>query len=778
MSNIYWVGVRESDLLAVNHLYCGSITFFGSNENGNRCLFHEGAARKDHNRNDPLFDSFYTQQMQLILQENPDALFMFYNQDMIYKIDPALLKHVLCSNPQELLRILNNKMLCKLWLKELIPLLPSIQMFGAEFSFSRLETCFPNARIFVVQPDFSSGGHNTYLLTSKTEADVLGKLIPSALYTISPYQHNAISVNIHGMAYRDGFQLYPASIQLIRQKQNQLLYEGGDFLAFQAMTAAAQDRLYRIAEKVSEKIFGVGYLGVYGIDLILAEDQVYFMEINPRFQASTPVLNYALLQQGRASIHQCCIDAFNGCLKPGGPRDMLERNINYSIFSYTADGTDLRFQNHIWETYFPSHPSFAMLADGYRPQAAAAEDAYLFRAIYDHNLASISPEGIRLAELLTGFPCDEIADPMRLKTMLINYGVTISKTALSQMSRAPREGNFLAVDLDIEWQGLRLTVNCPYRTWPSEYSPFVVRVHDGQFTLFFFDTPVSPVQFCYESPLNHRKTESGVCYSAVAFLATDRLRINYRPVCYYKLAGQGCKFCNLPVQNQPYCEEDIQEIASSFLGDEEFRHILIGGGSAEPESQFEEVIRLASYLKGITDKPLYLMSLPPKAPEIVRALYEAGISEMAFNIEIFDRTLAVKYMPGKGTIPLKQYLNSLTEAVKWLGRSGNVRSMLMVGFDPKDTLLEGVRTLCEIGVQPMLSVFRPMAGTPLETMLPPSLDRLLEIFERAAEICAEYGLRLGPSCPACQNNTLSLPEPFQISAPTRLTNRDYCRENH
>ena len=32
MSNIYWMGVRESDLLAVKHLYCGSITFFGSNE--------------------------------------------------------------------------------------------------------------------------------------------------------------------------------------------------------------------------------------------------------------------------------------------------------------------------------------------------------------------------------------------------------------------------------------------------------------------------------------------------------------------------------------------------------------------------------------------------------------------------------------------------------------------------------------------------------------------------------------------------------------------------
>ena len=36
MSNIYWVGIRESDLLSVDGLYCGSVTFFGSGEKGNR----------------------------------------------------------------------------------------------------------------------------------------------------------------------------------------------------------------------------------------------------------------------------------------------------------------------------------------------------------------------------------------------------------------------------------------------------------------------------------------------------------------------------------------------------------------------------------------------------------------------------------------------------------------------------------------------------------------------------------------------------------------------
>lgn len=758
MSNTYWVGVRESDLLAVDGLYNGSITFFGSGKSGNRCLFQGSAARKDHNQQDPLYDNFYTQTMQLILHEDSAARFMFYNQDMIYHTDPFLWEHILCQNAQDLLRTLNNKMLCKLWLKELVPLLPSVQMFGSEISRTGIEKYLPNAQAFVIQPDFSSGGHNTYLLTDKNKISVLERLNPATLYTVSPYKGNAIPVNVHGMAYRDGFQLYPASIQLIRQKQDQLLYEGGDFLSLKMLPIGIRDRLYSIAERVSEKLVSVGYLGVYGIDLIITEDDVYFMEINPRFQASTPVLNYALRQQGRPSIHQQCIEAFNGGRVGGGSRDILSMEVNYSIFSYTADETDMRFPKHIWQKYFPSHPEFSVLADGYHPEVPATIGVYLFRAIYTHNLVSLSSRGIRLAELLTGFPCDRFDSPIRLKTMLISYGITISEQVLSKMKYTLRKGNFSAVDIDIKIQGFHLTVNCPYKIWPSEYSPFDVRLHKDDFMLYFFDTPVSPVQFCYESLLNRATTASGVHYSSVAFLATDRLRINYRPVCYYKLVSQGCMFCNLPEQNTPYCEKDIQEIVDDYLHNEDFRHILIGGGSASPDSQFQEVIRLADFLHKKTTKPLYLMSLPPKDSRLIRELYEAGISEMAFNIEIFDRNLATKFMPGKGLLPLERYMDSLAEATRWLGRSGNVRSMLIVGFDPKETLLEGVRALCKIGVQPMLSVFRPMVETPLEMMLPPGLDDLIEIFDHATAICAEYGLKLGPSCPNCQNNTLSLPE--------------------
>ena len=418
---------------------------------------------------------------------------------------------------------------------------------------------------------------------------------------------------------------------------------------------------------------------------------------------------------------------------------------------------DLRFTSHIWKKYFACYPERYVLSDGYQPDNVASIDSYLFRAIFPGNLISFHNNEMRLAEILTGYPVFNSLSPMQLKTMLINFGITIESDTLKNLSKNGnlREANFSALDITLPGG---LIVNCPYNVRYSEYSPFEIKCNNGCLNLYYFEKLLTPIEICYESSINKKKTRSGVNYSSVAFLANDRLRINYNPVCYYKSNGQGCTFCNLPAKNQQYTFDDICEIAEDYLLHEEFRHILIGGGSGNPDSCFSNIIQLTNYLKSKTKKPLYLMSLPPRECDCVQALCQAGISEIAFNIEIFDRTIAAQYMPGKGSIPIERYLSALSEAVKHLGKTGNVRSMLIVGFDPKETLLRGIETLCEMGVQPMLSVFRPLEGTLLEHWMPPQTNELLEIFKQAADICKQHGLLLGPSCVFCQNNTLALPE--------------------
>ena len=64
--------------------------------------------------------------------------------------------------------------------------------------------------------------------------------------------------------------------------------------------------------KICEKLKELGYLGVLGIDFICFDNELYFIEINPRFQGSTRQLDAMLKESGLPSIFEYNYTAFYG----------------------------------------------------------------------------------------------------------------------------------------------------------------------------------------------------------------------------------------------------------------------------------------------------------------------------------------------------------------------------------------------------------------------------------------------------------------------------------
>ncbi|KAI4449616.1 hypothetical protein C823_004145 [Eubacterium plexicaudatum ASF492] len=64
------------------------------------------------------------------------------------------------------------------------------------------------------------------------------------------------------------------------------------------------------------------------------------------------------------------------------------------------------------------------------------------------------------------------------------------------------------------------------------------------------------------------------------------------------------------------------------------------------------------------------MCLPPSEKSVLKEYKNAGVNEVAYNIEIWDREIAKKIMPGKGTIPLEHYMEILKESTKLWGHLG------------------------------------------------------------------------------------------------------------
>lgn len=762
MSHIYWMGIRKSDLLSVDFLYQGSITFFGDGKGGNICLFNEGITRKNHNMELEIFKEFNRKSILQVLHEDPDAKFMFYNPILAYSLESDLRKKVICLNKLDVLRIINDKMLCKLWLRDTVQLIESVQMFGNELKLCNLNKLLNNKKEYVVQLPISSGGFGTYVLNSQNQKEVMDKISPFQLYTVSPYYRDAISLNIHCVIFENTFHLYPISIQIIKEEDNNLIYKGCDFITADTLDSDIKKQLRLQTKKICRKLCQCNYRGVCGIDFMLIDEQVFFCEINPRFQASTIALNLALSENHQLSVNEATINAFSD--NRPYDKELCDINVPYSLFAYEKYIENTEFYKNIFQTYFTIYPQYTLLKDGYSFDTEAKQGTYLFRSIFPHPLTSIVNGELRINELLGGCESKFSMNPVCLKIMLINFGVKFTEEAFCHIEKMGhlRKGNFSAVDIILA-DGF--VVNCPYDTNHSEYSPFTIGLVKQKLILYYYEKVITDVAIYYESKLNQKKTASGVPYCAVAFLATDRLRINYNPVCYYKNTKSACHFCNLPDNNTPYTFDDITSIVDDYINHESFRHILLGGGSSSPKSNFQDVIKLTRFLKSKTDKPLYLMSLPPCDLEVISQLYNEGIDEIAFNIEIFHEKLASKYMPGKGLIPREHYYRALQKAVSLWGKSGNVRSMIMLGLEPENSLLSGIERLCKMGVQPMISIFRPLENTPLSYMLPLSIQKTIELYEIIESICIKYGQILGPSCVYCQNNTLSIPAKYMNKLP-------------
>lgn len=754
MNHLYWVGVRKSDLLSVDSLYEGSITLFGDGKGKNISLFGTGISRKNHNIESPVFLEFYKMAILQILNENPDAKFMFYNPIIAYSLERRLREKVICLNGFDILKVIDDKMLCRLWLKNTVQLLESAQLFGKEISLAHLDNIMGKGDEYILQLPISSGGTGTYILNRQNYDRVTKELLPDKLYTISPYYPDAIPVNVHCIIYEHAFKIYPFSIQIISKESGNLIYKGCDFISAQKLNDNISSQLLCQASDICQKLCDNNYRGVCGIDFMLIDGQIFFCEINPRFQASTMVLNLALVQNGFSSINKETIYAFTDEYMT--TMELPNLSVGYSSYAYEENGKYTDFHNNLFQQYFSMHSRYEILKDGYTLNADTEQGAYLFRVIFPHPLVNLRDGKIHMDELLTGYILENPVEIIYLKIMLLNFGVKIPSNVLSYIQKKGnlREANFSAIDIVLK-NGL--IINCPYNIRHSVYSPFSINLYNKQLTLYYFNKRIIDVEIYYESKLNGKKTLRGISYSSVAFLATDRLRINYNSVCYYKKNKCGCKFCNLPDCNESYQFEDITEIIDDFLKNEDFRHILLGGGSSDPSSDFHEILKLTAFLKSRTEKPLYLMTIPPKELHIIDELYYAGISEIAFNIEIFDQDTAEHFMPGKGKISRQNYYDALQKAVALWGKNGNVRSMVILGLESEESFLTGIEHLCQIGVQPMISIFRPMEDTPLASRLPLYTRSIYEQYKKAQAICEKYEQVLGPTCIYCQNNTISIP---------------------
>lgn len=302
-----WVGPWES--YAHQTGVQGMIVSYGETK-GNSHAFCWDINRRVFSRHKEDERKYIAERMKDYRAEDNETHFLFFDQSECAYY-PDYKKAIVCSNSEHLILTLNSKAITRTWLRNTEKMLPYIIGPIGSFCWSDLLGIYPGVHQFFIQDERSTGGFSCYRAQDREEFESCCSA--HSVYrtvTISPYleSYRVFSQNI--LISEESIVCFQPSEQLVAQCKLGPLYGGSDYSCFLALEKSQQAMIMDIGERVAKRLQRIGYRGFVGIDSLLYNEAVFFLEINPRFQSSTDMLNKELRCHGLPNVFQLSLDAF------------------------------------------------------------------------------------------------------------------------------------------------------------------------------------------------------------------------------------------------------------------------------------------------------------------------------------------------------------------------------------------------------------------------------------------------------------------------------------
>lgn len=343
-----------------------------------------------------------------------------------------------------------------------------------------------------------------------------------------------------------------------------------------------------------------------------------------------------------------------------------------------------------------------------------------------------------------------------LKTELQTLGVRIPTSLLSG-GRKRKGGAGPAEGVVIYFNGTQASVPCespfvlasPYFLSDGADGPWLVK--NGE--------RVCPVEIPDRPSFYEKKTEDGVPYSHIALLhGKDCLGSTIDQSCAYWAAGRACRFCGIGLSYQRRATilrknpSQLAEVARAAKAEGAAQVVLTCGSGPGALDHLSSCARAICEKTGL---PIQGQHMPFKARDPLKelaGLKVAGFRTLAINIESPDMKVLGEVSPHKAALGWDGYRRSWREAVGMFGRN-QVVSFLIVGLGESDAaIIEAGEEMAGMGVYPHLLPLRPIPGTYMGSVIPPSPERMARLYEACAAVLLKYGLtwrNISAGCGRC-----------------------------
>jgi len=364
-------------------------------------------------------------------------------------------------------------------------------------------------------------------------------------------------------------------------------------------------------------------------------------------------------------------------------------------------------------------------------------------------------------------------DTIELKASLLVEGIRATGAALAEVGKKYKEQNHGLFGWDLEdHSGLELPDDfllpdgtvVQYRMNSS--SPFCVRVDNGALRLFQHDRDTCAVEWLKRPAFYDMRVSQNKRMVQIGQIGgADCLFFCYQNYCSHFARGEQCLFCNLVSTAQTYrsvlkkkTAELIGEVASAAWAEGIVNHVLLTGGCFAHErevSVVEGIISAIQKHRKLDRIPGTILPSPAKGDDIKR-YFDTGIQAIGYSMEIWDDALYRAICPGKAAgTSHSEFLQAIENAVAVFGE-GNVYGVLVMGLEPKDTFLDGIKTLTKMGANVVPFVWSPNPGSRLAGHRAPSGKWYAKVIREAANIVLSGDVPPGTEnhCYRCDGNNL------------------------
>ncbi|WP_370289697.1 MSMEG_0568 family radical SAM protein [Nocardioides sp.] len=259
-------------------------------------------------------------------------------------------------------------------------------------------------------------------------------------------------------------------------------------------------------------------------------------------------------------------------------------------------------------------------------------------------------------------------------------------------------------------------------------------------------------------------TSEGVPYEKIARLhSADVLATTVVQTCSRYDEDTRCRFCAIEESLRSEATIAVKtpamlaEVARAAVELDGVRQMVMTTGTSTGRDRGATHLArcVRAVREAVPDLPIQVQIEPPGDLASLQELYDAGARSIGIHVESLDDAARLRWMPGKGSVPMSEYRAAWAEAVRIFGWN-QVSTYILVGLgeDP-DELVAGCEELIAMGVYPVVVPYRPLAGTlakEVDDVPAPPREVVYDVTSRVAAALAKAGMSgadQSAGCAAC-----------------------------